>query len=736
MLTETRLDLDRKQAALDVAYWPQVKQLRSRLAEPGGSLRILLVAGPEPGTTPRSTFEDRRLVVFTAIGPLLAQKDRFDKFVYHKVGDVRDSSLVSTALADAGVTADNSTGKNKTGFLPQTNGDAVAVWIDVHQKWTPEIFYALFVKELYQKPRGTPWTIVVTAFDPLPISDFLELFPATEVIRVDAAPIGVAVSDTSEDLIQILPATETAADGSTKTISILDAVELAEFEQALRAALPKLSAAAPAANVDGELDAARAALADEGSDVPTSLVQHIYRGDDGRAIVRVSIPSVGYLYALRDKLLEESFEKMLNQEIQASASKGKMLEKAGVEFKCDRKSFVSVYQSVLAQLDTLTPHQQSKYEQCLKYDKVHIRGIAGSGKTFLALAVILHHLLESGAAVPVLFISRNQALCAFFVNWLAQRLWKERRFSNSFALVEEEIKSRVRVLFGKCEQVMVPTFGDTHKVTGFAPVAADDSPEGYYVVVDESHHLLKREQNEALRGRVMACVDGNKKVLLVSDKSQSVSGQAELFPPGFHDLFLEESVRNSARIVTAAQSFARSEKRAAARCQHQSQGPPLQQSQFDHIADTDKCLKRYALETANQLLDFQKSMPSMPLSNQVVMIIPSEEFRAAFLPHLEAALRHAAFGGQEFKLMTAFEAAASQAFATPAQQASSGPPPVCNICLTTMSEFDGMERMVVFAIALDTLRSLDSCSELYRSFTRSQMHVAVIQMHVAGGWLE
>ena len=53
-----------------------------------------------------------------------------------------------------------------------------------------------------------------------------------------------------------------------------------------------------------------------------------------------------------------------------------------------------------------------------------------------------------------------------------------------------------------------------------------------------------------------------------------------------------------------------------------------------------------------------------------------------------------------------------------------------------MAEFDGMERMIVFAIALDNPRSLDSCSEIYRAITRSQMYVIVIQQHVAGGWLE
>ena len=200
--------------------------------------------------------------------------------------------------------------------------------------------------------------------------------------------------------------TRTAAAQASASISILDAVSPEDFMQALYVALPNLSAAAPAENNE----AARAALAEEGNDMHKSLVQYIFRGNDGRIIVRISIPSVGYLYALRDKLLEESFEQMLNQELYTSASKGKMLKKNDVKWQCDRKSFVSIYQNVLAQLDALTPHQQSKYEQCLKHPKVHIMGIAGSGKTFLALAVILHHLLEADDNAPVLFISRNRAV--------------------------------------------------------------------------------------------------------------------------------------------------------------------------------------------------------------------------------------------------------------------------------------------------------------------------------------
>ena len=145
-------------------------------------------------------------------------------------------------------------------------------------------------------------------------------------------------------------------------------------------------------------------------------------------------------------MVSRSFEVKLN----AALAK---LTKDKLTWACDRKSFVRVYQSVLAQLDTLTPHQQKKFEECLKQRKIHIMGIAGSGKTFLALAIILHYILEFGDGPRVLFISRNIALCAFLTNWLTQRMLKEKRFGGRFTLVVKNIQERVRVLHEPFDQV-------------------------------------------------------------------------------------------------------------------------------------------------------------------------------------------------------------------------------------------------------------------------------------------
>jgi hypothetical protein len=56
--------------------------------------------------------------------------------------------------------------------------------------------------------------------------------------------------------------------------------------------------------------------------------------------------------------------------------------------------------------------------------------------------------------------------------------------------------------------------------------------------------------------------------------------------------------------------------------------------------------------------------------------------------------------------------------------------------LDTLESFDGMERLFVMAVGLDSVRTTVGCCGIYRAITRAHMFVCVVQEHLEGGWLE
>ena len=47
-----------------------------------------------------------------------------------------------------------------------------------------------------------------------------------------------------------------------------------------------------------------------------------------------------------------------------------------------------------------------------------------------------------------------------------------------------------------------------------------------------------------------------------------------------------------------------------------------------------------------------------------------------------------------------------------------------------------MERLFVFAVGLDSVKTTEGCCGVYRAITQAHMFVCVVQEHLPGGWLE
>ena len=90
----------------------------------------------------------------------------------------------------------------------------------------------------------------------------------------------------------------------------------------------------------------------------------------------------------------------------------------------------------------LTPHQKKKHEESQKAGKhAHIMGPAGAGKTFVALAEVLH--VSGKRRGKTLFIARNRALSYFVGKWLCTRLASQ----DAGDTKRNNLLSRVHVLF-------------------------------------------------------------------------------------------------------------------------------------------------------------------------------------------------------------------------------------------------------------------------------------------------
>lgn len=190
------------------------------------------------------------------------------------------------------------------------------------------------------------------------------------------------------------------------------------------------------------------------------------------------------------------------------------------------------------------------------------------------------------------------------------------------------------------------------------------------------------------------------------------------------DVLLKEVVRNSSRIVTASLPFCRSSDLADVTCNHGVRGPPLEPFMFDNCAGDDvKRNVRYVEGILHGLKHMQETFAGTEIHNNLVILVPSVEFKDALLPSLTSAMQMRGVSMVD---------AVNGAFAEP-KKTESAP---SRIVLDTLESFDGMERLFVFAVGLDSVKTTEGCCGIYRALTRAHMFVCVVQEHLKGGWLE
>ena len=423
-------------------------------------------------------------------------------------------------------------------------------------------------------------------------------------------------------------------------------------------------------------------------------------------------------------------QKAIDEVLQAVRTRADVWESGPFKVKVDRSRFARAFEASVCALDRLTPHQQIKLQETRLSRHVHLRAPAGAGKTFVALHRLLGQLLENDSGGGrVLFVARNKALGFLVVRWLCERV---RNTLQRLATLR-----RLHLLhepFTAGPKAIRLTRGTIALTTPLkaAPAAADAYS---LVIVDEAHHIYK---DPALARAVAAYTPPTAELLLLSDISQSTGREIGFPHADFTQVVLSEVVRSSQRIVSGTAAFAlNGPDEAVVTSQHAASGPPLKSFLFEPHAEAD-AVQSYVAHILVALEHVTTTFGSMSLHNRLAIIVADAPFASRLRAALQPALaRH--FPPRNFTLVSA-TAASCSLMHEGADDATRGEQ---WLALDEVSEFDGLERLIVLAVGLDApveaavaTEALETRSRLYRALTRAHLMAIVVQARVRGGWLE
>eukprot|EP00729_Bicosta_minor_P001740 gene1740-6643_t len=684
--------------SIDLNHWPSMCKLQAMLSKRQVGLNVFAVtsAVDDYGDVEEyaKLHNERRAVMWTIFESFSIRSGGFDLVVF------RDATPSSTGV------------KQNIDLPVQSFANKkVLVWIDSRDELALDEICSALADAAQSVGGMLAWSVVLTSkegFDDYEVEfDNPAVKECHEEIALPASA-GKLANASSDDLIRIVPVGEP----STAATCILDAVNGDALRKVLFAILNS-----------GDSDSS------SDHDVEINYVQQMFVGKDHSIVVRGMAPNTSFLFELRNNLVDGTLEDRLNVELGKHAT-----NLNGRRWALDKAAFASIYHNLLSQMDQLTPHQHEKLLACKEAARSHVTGPAGCGKTFIALHMVLDMLGstvgKAGSASPsVLFVGKNEALCVFFVNWIVQRLRKLPTMK--WKMVKQVITHSVRALhtspfrpgFSK------PRF-DKHGGVRLVPDESSSMPEEpfAFVIVDEAHHIFGNGANVDDRERATKLCNSADRCLLLSDISQGETALDVVFLDRLAHVTLSEVVRNSSRIVNASLPFSRSEELTDVKCQHGVRGPPLVPFIFDNCKSDDQ--KRFSSYAGFLALGFKhvfETFVGAELHDQVVILVPDVDFKKSLLPVLEPVMdMERTFKGNTFNFVDAVEGA------FPTRKKGN----TTRIVLDTLESFDGMERLFVFAVGLDSIRTVEGCGGIYRAITRAHMFVCVVQECLEGGWLE
>jgi serine/threonine protein kinase len=221
---------------------------------------------------------------------------------------------------------------------------------------------------------------------------------------------------------------------------------------------------------------------------------------------------------------------------------------------------------------------------------------------------------------------------------------------------------------------------------------------------------------------------------MLSDVSQSLQSlESPLSTDAkVKEVVLWEVVRCTKRIVEGARAFQTNDDDKPTKCHHSADGPPLKVLLMGKSLSLEPRVKGYVSKLMEAFAYLTIQLPGLDWNDRVAILAPSTQFIELVKPELEASLL---LSGRKIQFATADEASR-----TVSTSRISSPTEKDCLVLDTVDNFNGLERLIVIAVDLDSPMdqgaAAETRSQLYRALTRSQMMVVVVNVVLHGGWLE
>ena len=428
--------------------------------------------------------------------------------------------------------------------------------------------------------------------------------------------------------------------------------------------------------------------------------------------VRIQIKNIEDMQHLRNRVLSGNFEVDFNHHLRR--------DHGSVQIRVDKTFFCKHYEEKLFSLADLTKHQKAKLQQVKLHKNVHIRAVAGAGKTFIAVQHMLE-TLQRHASGTVLFIAPSPELCLFVIRWLIRKL-------SLAGLVGrlEGFMGRMNVMYKPYKSLM--SVGVDNGRLVFTTLRNSTSVAMFLLaVVDEAHDIYRPDVDHAFLESVQA-----RQYLLLSSLSQASSINQSF--PQMQEVKLTEVVRSTKRIVAGSAAFHPSDAEKQDVTSLCPDGPPLK----TFIFDPSDVSTGYVQKTMNAILYLGQAYIGLNLHSRLALLVPDEHFLQWFQPALGEALE-THFPNHHFQLVSFKESLCILPDGI-VREAELHKAATEILVIDTIENAKGLEQLIVISIGLDseiddTEKDLVTRAKIYQGITRAQLQAIVVNEFVPGGWL-
>ena len=448
--------------------------------------------------------------------------------------------------------------------------------------------------------------------------------------------------------------------------------------------------------------------------------------------VDLEIQTVEAMQELRNAVLSENVEVAMNH---------------GLSYQwqlcIDKTCFCQSYERQLLRSGKLTNHQEEKFQEIKQAQRssstVHLSAVAGAGKTFIAVQLVLETFQQNPSG-HVLLIAPCISLCFLFVVWLGRRAKEEN-------LDFDRLLKRLVVVSKPYDRLM------TLEVDG-ARIKASDSVTTEFLleVCDEAQDVYIDvgfdAKNGAMSHPVLKELKSHSKLHLSSHSQSSTLSDRYRHSV---DVTLTEVVRSTQRIVAGAATFLASASEKQDLRSICPAGPPVktfifkptQEMEETHVAyDHD-----YVKSTVAAIWYVIHAYAGLNLHQRLAVIVPDaaflEWFKPSLLKELGSRIPARSFCCESFeKSLSCLPSDLLPKQRDISKEESDQSDETEMLVVDEIDNSKGLESLIVICVGLDArivgtqAETAATRARLYRGITRAQVQCIVVNEYLQGGWLE